>query len=187
MPHQRAKPGRSGQLRRAPDPAADGLTNAQRRVSRRVDRDRAAARQRRHLRLSHDVIVLGGALAAMAIVAVAFAVGPAISAARGHGTPGWFTGANQQCLRRLGCSWVGTFLSKSGHQVVPGVSYDGSLPPDTAPTARIPAIYPGLHAVFPPHGSYYWVPAILLALLVGGAVAFLLWISPLGSGQARAR
>ena len=184
MPHQRGKP---GQARQGPRPAAGGLTNAQRRAERRASRDRAAALQRRHLRLSHDGIVVAGALGAMAIVAVAFAIGPAISAARGHGTPGWFTDANQQCLRRLGCSWVGTFLSKSGHQVVPGVSYDGSLPLDTAPTSRIPAIYPGLHAVFPPHGSYYWVPAVLLALLVGGAVAFLLWISPLGSGPSRTR
>ncbi len=153
---------------------------------RRMSRDRAAARQRRHLHLSHDGIVLAGTLAAMAIVAVAFAVGPAISAARGGGTPGWFINAYQQCLRRMGCSWVGTFVSRSGHQVVPRVDYDGSLPAGTPPGARIPAIYPGgLHAVFPPHGSYYWIPAILLMLLAGGAVAFLLWISPLGSGPAR--
>ncbi len=117
----------------------------------------------------------------MAIVAMAFAIGPAISAARGHGAAGWFTDASQQCMRRLGCSWVGTFVSARGHQVVPGVKYDGSLQAGTSPAARIPAIYPGLHAVFPPHGSYYWIPAILLMLLVGGAVAFLLWVSPLGS------
>ena len=152
-----------------------------------MSRQRAAARQRWHSRLRHDVIVLGGALAAMAIVAAAFAVGPAISAARGDGTPGWFTNADQQCFRRSGCTWVGTFVSKSGHQVVPGVAYDGTLPPSTSPGARIPAIYPGLNAVFPPHGSYYWIPAILLMLLVGAAVALFLWISPLGSGRAQTR
>lgn len=152
-----------------------------------MSRDRTAARQRRHLRLGHDGIVLAGALAAMAIIAMAFAIGPAISAARGDGAPGWFTNAYLQCMRRSGCSWVGTFVFKSGHQVVPGVAYDGSLPAGTTPAERIPAIYPGLHAVFPPHGSYYWIPAILLMVLVGGAVALLLWISPLGSGPARAR
>ena len=72
-------------------------------------------------------------------------------------------------------------------QVVPGVAYDGTLPPSTSPGARIPAIYPGLNAVFPPHGSYYWIPAILVTLLVGGAVALFLWISPLGSGRAQTR
>lgn len=194
MPQQRSKRRRSGRARQAPrpasahpGPAAAGLTNAERRAGRRLSRDRAAARQRRHLRLSHDGIVLGGALAAMAIVAMAFAIGPAISAARGHGTPGWFTGATQQCLRRLGCSWTGTFVSTRGHQVVPGVRYDGSLPAGTPPAARIPAVYPGLHAVFPAHGSYYWLPAILLMLLVGGAVAFLLWVSPLGSSPHERR
>jgi hypothetical protein len=194
LPQQRTKPGRPGQARRGhppssahPGPAADGLTNAERRAERRMSRDREAARQRRHLRLSHDGIVLAGALAALAIVGLAFAIGPAISAARGDGTPGWFTNAYQQCMRRLGCNWVGTFVSKNGHQVVPGVAYDGSLPAGTQPGERIPAIYPGLHAVFPPHGSYYWIPAILLMLLVGGAVALLLWISPLGSGPARTR
>jgi hypothetical protein len=194
VPKHRSKPGRPGQPRRArrpasahPGPAADGLTNAERRAERRTSRDRAAARQRRHLRFSHDGIVVAGSLAAMAIVGVAFAIGPAISAARGHGTPGWFTDAYQQCMRRLGCSWVGTFVSKSGHQVVPGVAYDGSLPAGTPPGERIPAIYPGLHAVFPLHGSYYWIPAIVFMVLVGGAVALLLWISPLGSGPARTR
>lgn len=194
MPQQRNKPGRPSQLRRAahpaaahPGPAADGRTNAERRAMRQTSRDRAAVRQRRHLQLSHDGIVLAGALAAMAIVAVAFALGPAISAARGHGIPGWFTDANEQCMRRLGCSWVGTFVSKSGNQVVPGVDYNGSLPAGTQPSQRIPAIYPGLHAVFPLHGSYYWIPAILLMLLVGGAVGLFLWISPLGEGHAKAR
>ena len=194
MPQRRSKPGHPGQLRRAahpasahPRPAADGLTTAERRVQRRLSRGREEARQRWHSRFRHDVIVLVGTLAAMAVVAVAFAIGPAISAARGDGTAGWFTNANQQCLRRSGCSWVGTFVSKSGHQVVPGVDYDGALPPGTSPGARVPAIYPGLHAVFPPHGSYYWIPAILLMLLVGGAVALFLWISPLGSGTARTR
>jgi uncharacterized membrane protein len=139
-----------------------------------------------HLRLSHDGIVLAGTLAAMAIVGVAFAVGPAISAVRGHGTSGWFTNAEQECLGRVGCSWVGTFVSESGHQVVPGVTYDGSLPAGALASQRIPAVYTGLHAVFPPHGSHYWIPAILLMVLVGGAVALFLWISPLGSGSARA-
>jgi hypothetical protein len=194
LPQRRSKPGHPGQLRRAPHPASahpgpgsDGLTTAERRVQRRLSRDRAEARQRWHSRFRHDVIVLTGTLAAMAIVAAGFAIGPAISAARGDGTPGWFTDASQQCFRRAGCSWVGTFVSKNGHQVVPGVDYDGTLPPSTSPGERIPAIYPGSHAVFAPHGSYYWIPALLLMLLVGVAVALFLWISPLGSGPARTR
>jgi hypothetical protein len=103
--------------------SSDGLTKAERRHQRRISRERAAARQRRRLELSHDGLALAGALAAMTIVAAAFAVGPAISAARGEGTPGMFTVGYERCLRRAGCTWVGTFVSRSGH-VTPGVSYD---------------------------------------------------------------
>jgi len=148
---------------------SDRLTKAERRRQRRISRDRAAARQRRLLELSHDGLALAGALAAMAIIAAAFAIGPAISAAKGEGTPGTFTIGYEQCLRRAGCTWFGTFVSRSG-QVTPGVSYDGSLPAGAQPGQRIPAIFPGgLHAVFPPRGSHYWVSAVLLMILVGAA------------------
>ncbi len=165
---------------------SDGLTKAEQRRQRRIRRERAAARQRRRLELSHDGLALAGALAAMAIVAVAFAVGPAIAAARGEGTPGTFAIGYEQCLRRVGCTWVGTFVSRSG-QVTPGVSYDGNLPAGAQPGDRIPAIFPGgQHAVFPPHGSHYWVLAVLLMLVVGAAVGLGLWLSPIGEGR-RAR
>jgi hypothetical protein len=165
---------------------SDGLTKAERRHQRRIGRE-AAARQRRRLELSHDGLALAGALVAMAIVAAAFAVGPAISAAKGEGTPGRFTIGYERCLRRAGCTWVGTFVSRSGH-VTPGVSYDGSLPAGAQPGDRIPAIYPGgLHAVFPPHGSRYWLSAVLLMLVVGAAVGLGLWMSPIGEGRHRTR
>lgn len=167
--------------------ASDGPTKAERRRQRRVARERAERRQRRRLELSHDGLALAGALAAMAIVAVAFALGPAITAARGEGTPGTFIVAGQQCLRRMGCSWVGTFESRGG-EVTPGVSYDGTLPASTQPGDRIPAVFPGgQHAVFPPHGSHYWISAVLLMLVVGAAVGLLLWLSPLGDGKRSAR
>lgn len=146
-------------------------------------RERAEVRQRRRLALTHD----GLAVAAMAIVAVAFALGPAIAAARGEGTPGTFIVGYQQCLRRTGCTWVGIFESRGG-QVTPGVFYDGTLPATVQAGERIPAVFPGgQHAVFPPHGSHYWISAVLLMLVVGAAVGLLLWLSPLGEGKRRAR
>jgi hypothetical protein len=166
---------------------SDGLTKAERRRQRRIIRERAEARQRRRIELSHDGLALAGALVAMAIVAVAFALGPAIAAARGEGTPGTFIIGYQQCLRRTGCTWVGTFVSRSG-QVTSGVAYDGNLPASDQPGGRIPAIFPGgQHAVFPPHGSHYWVSAVVLMLVVGAAVGLFLWISPIGEGRRRAR
>lgn len=150
-------------------------------------RERAEVRQRRRLALTHDGLAVAGAVAAMAIVAVAFALGPAIAAARGEGTPGTFIVGYQQCLRRTGCTWVGIFESRGG-QVTPGVFYDGTLPATVQAGERIPAVFPGgQHAVFPPHGSHYWISAVLLMLVVGAAVGLLLWLSPLGEGKRRAR
>ena len=166
---------------------SDGLSKAERRRQRRISRERAAARQRRRLELSHGGLALAAALIAMAIIAAAFAVGPAITAARGEGEPGTFTIGSEQCQRRDGCTWYGTFISRSG-KVTPGVTYDGSLPADSRPGERIPAIFPGgLHAVFPAHDSLYWLPAILLMLVVGAAVGLGVWVSPAGTGSRRAR
>ncbi len=166
---------------------SDGLTKAELRRQRRIGREQAEARQRRRLELSHDVVALAGALAAMAIIAVAFAVGPAIAAARGEGAAGTFTIGYEQCPRRVGCTWFGTFVSRSG-QVRPGVPYDGSLPTGAQPGDRIPAIFPGgQDAVFPPHDSHYWVSAVLLTLVVGAAVGLGLWVSPIAEGRRRAR
>jgi hypothetical protein len=177
----------SGCLRRNTVAPSDGLTNAERRHQRRISRERAEARQRRRLELSHDVIAIAGALTAMAIIAVAFAVGPAIAAARGEGTAGTFTIGYEQCPRKMGCTWFGTFVSRSG-QVRPSVSYDGSLPAGAQPGERIPALFPGgQDVVFPPHDSHYWVPAVLLMLVIGAAVGFGLWVSPIGEGRRRAR
>jgi hypothetical protein len=166
---------------------SDRLSKAERRRQRRISQERAAVRQRRRVELSHGGLSLAGALAAMAIIAAAFAVGPAIAAARGEGQPGTFTVTSEQCLRREGCTWYGTFVSRSGRDTQV-VSYDGSLPAGSRPGERIPAILPGgSHAVFPAHGSLYWVPAILLMLVVGAAVGLGLWVSPVGTGRRRAR
>jgi hypothetical protein len=167
--------------------APDEPTKAERRHQRRIARERAEARQRRRLELSHDGIALAGALAAMVLVAMAFALGPAIAAARGEGTPGTFTIGYEQCMRRVGCTWVGTFESRAG-QVTPGVSYDGSLPAGAQPGEGIPAVFPGgEHAVFPPHNSHYWISAVFLMLVLGAAVGLLLWLSPIGEGKRRTR
>jgi hypothetical protein len=172
-------------------PAADRApardrTKAERRRERRLARERAERRRRRRLELGHDALALGGALAAMAVIAVAFAVWPAISAARGDGTPGTFTIAGQECARRAGCVWVGSFESRTG-QVTPHVTYDGNLPASDQPGQQVAAVYPGGdHAVFGPH-SAYWAPAIVLMLIVGGAVGFGLWVSPLCEGKRRIR
>jgi hypothetical protein len=106
-------------------------------------------------------------------------------AARGQGAVGTFTADSLVCSR--GCEWVGTFVARGG-QVTPGVAYEGSLPAGARPGSSVPAIFPGgSHVVFPPHGSLVWLEDVLLVMIIGGAMAAALWISPIGMPGRRRR
>jgi hypothetical protein len=163
--------------------AAGGLTHQERRQLRSVTRVRAAAARRRRTEFRHFIIVAAGAIAAMAIVAGALGLIPAIQASSGQGTVGTFVVGNQPCMpRRGGCAWSGTFQSPGG-ALVEHVNYDGVLPAGAGGGIGVPAIYPpgGAHVVYPPHGSHAWIADLLWMVLVGALVGFLIWISPLGS------
>jgi hypothetical protein len=161
--------------------AAGGLSHQERRRLRSITRVRDEATRRRGRERRHAVIVVVGAVAAMAVVAISFGLVPAIAAAGGQGTSGTFIVAYQNCSARYGCTWVGTFQARNGVQV-PNVAYEGSLPAGTGQGQRIAARYPGDSSqVFALHGSHTWVMDLVLVLGVGAAVAFALWISPLGT------
>jgi hypothetical protein len=149
-----------------------------------VTRISEAAADRRHREFRRFLIVAAGAIAAMAVVAAALGLVPAIEAASRQGTAGTFVPGNQPCLtnRGGGCAWSGTFRSRDG-ATVQHVSYDGTLP---ASGSSVPAIYPGgsSDVVYPPHGSRAWVTDLLVMVLIGGIVGLLLWISPLGLGRS---
>jgi hypothetical protein len=163
--------------------AADDLSRQEKRRLRSMSRAREIAVRRRNLRYRHIAIVVAGAAAVMAVAAVAFALGPAIGAARGQGTSGTFVVGSRMCSK--GCTWVGTFESAGG-EMVPGVAYEGSLPAGAGPGSSIPAIYPGgYRAVFAPHGSHVWLADLLLVMLFGGAMAVALWISPIRLSRHR--
>ena len=160
--------------------AAGGLSHQERRRLHSVTRTWDAASRHRILKFRHISIVVAGAVAAMAVVAVSTGLASALDAARGHGTAGTFVVGYQSCSRRIGCTWVGTF-QPSGGGTVPGTSYDGSLPASAGPGSSIPALMPtGSDYVYPPRGSFRWAGDVLLTVIVGGAVGFGLWISPLG-------
>jgi hypothetical protein len=75
--------------------------------------------------------------------------------------------------------WVGTFRSPEGNTGPDIVAYQGALPPGASPGSSFPAIEPaGSSRVYPPH-SFRWVIDLLATVLIGGAVGFVLWISPL--------
>jgi hypothetical protein len=189
---RRSGPGRPGRVSwrqaraaRALLASGEGLSREERRRLRAQIRLRDKVTHDRGRRTWRIGLAVAGAVAVMAVVAIAFALVPAIEAARGQGTVGTFTISSRVCLR--GCAWVGTFMARGG-QVTPGVAYQGSLPAGAGPGSSIPAIYPGgSHVVFAPHGSLAWFGDLLLVVLIGGAMAVALWISPIGTSGRRRR
>jgi hypothetical protein len=164
--------------------AAGGLSHQERRQLRSVTRLRDTAARRRRTEFRHFIIVAAGTIAAMAIVAGATGLIPALEAASGQGKAGTFVVGTQACLpHKGGCAWSGTFRSPGG-ALVQHVNYDGTLPAGAGGGSSIPAIYPGgaAHVVYPPRGSHAWLSDLLEMVLAGAFVGFLLWLSPLGQG-----
>jgi len=160
--------------------AAGGLSHQERRQLRSVIRTRDETAGRRGLEVRHITIVVGGTLAAIAVVGALVGLVPAIEASGGHGTPGTFVAMFDSCRRHTGCAMAGTFQPVHGGKV-PDVIYAGALPADAGPGMGVPAIRPaGSQYVYPPHGTNRWVFDLLLTLLLGAAVGFLLLASTLG-------
>jgi hypothetical protein len=160
--------------------AVGGLSQQERRRLRSVMRTWDASAHRRRLEFRHVAFAFAGAMAAMAVAAASVGLGSAIDAARGQGAKGTFVLGFQSCSVRTGCTWVGTFRSPDG-STVPDVAYDGTLPAGASPGSSFPALEPGGSGyVYPPHGSLRWVSDLLFMMLIGGAVGFILWLSPLG-------
>jgi hypothetical protein len=161
---------------------AGGLSHQEERRLRAIMRRRDEAAGRWSLERRHTVIVVVGAVAAMAVVGLSFGLVPAIAAARGQGLSGTFVVGYETCSARYGCTWIGTFEARNGVEV-PDVAYEGSLPAGARPGQGIPVRYPGdARQVYALHGSRTWLMDLLLVIGAGVAVAAALWISPLGTG-----
>jgi hypothetical protein len=165
------------------EPDADGLSRQERRSKRAVLRSRADAARRRRGRRRHLTIAVVGAVAAMAITALSFGLGPAIDAATGGGVTGSFVVSHRVCSAKTGCQWVGTFRGSDG-EVIGGLAYGGLLPAGDGPGSVIAVRYPGgTDQVYALRGSHTWVFDLLITLVIGGAVGAALWISPLGDSD----
>lgn len=127
---------------------------------------------------SNACFVLAGLAAAGALVAAPLALGPAIRASHGTGTPGVFTAQDQQCTR-AGCIWDGTFRSDHG-TVLHQADYGDAAPPGTHPGSSFAALWPGgSNDVYAAHGSTGWVQIVLGEVLALVFLAALVWYGPI--------
>jgi hypothetical protein len=136
-----------------------------------------AGRRSRSRTSTKVVLLLIPVLAVVAIVGGSTDIGPAVKAARGIGTHGYFVARTETC-HRGSCNWTGDFRTAGGAVTRTGIKFDGGQSGMRAGSA-VPALDSGGHsAVFPPTGSHEWI-ADLAALLGGTAVlAAWIWIVP---------
>ena len=95
---------------------------------------------------------------------------PAISAAEGHGTPGYFVAQSQSCNNHGNCSWSGEFRLPDGQVTRTGVGIDEN-DSDMVTGSVVPALDTGdTGEVFPRSGDRSWAIDLLVAV-IGLAIA----------------
>jgi hypothetical protein len=106
-------------------------------------------------------LLLGGALN----------IGPAISAAEGHGTHGYYIARDYYCTGRHSsyCQWKGDFATRPGGPAVrTDVEFKGHLPAGIHAGEVVPAVDAGSpFEVFQPGNRAAWLGALALIVLGG--------------------
>lgn len=156
----------------------DELAQAQADLTRQLEqaRRRHSHRRPRHFRSDPGMgalkwVVFPAATVFM-LVAGAIQFGPALAAAEGHGTAGYFVAETENCSKD-GCNWTGNFVAPDGRVTLRNVGFMGPhgtlyqgakfAALDTGDTAR----------VYARHGSRDWMTD--LACIVFGVIGFGLW------------
>jgi hypothetical protein len=119
------------------------------------------------------VLVLIPVIGLSALVGGAISIVPAVRAAAGHGTRGYFVAGSEFC-GRYGCSWAGEFKLPGGRVTRRDVTFDGSHH-----GMRVGSVVPALDTgdasdVFPRHGSRRWIADVLMT--PAGAAVLVLWV-----------
>lgn len=113
-------------------------------------------------------------------------IGPALAAAEGHGTPGYFVAEVENC-NKSGCGWTGKFVASDGRVTLGNMSFMG--PHGTLYRGdRLAALDTGDAAyVYARQGSRNWIAD--LAFIVVGVIGFGLWAwrVPYRTARRRAR
>lgn len=168
----------------------DQLTRAQADAARQLQRapGRHASGRRSRLRSDPRQWVLKWltlpVLGAVLILAGAIQFRPALAAAGGHGTAGYFVAEVEQCTKG-NCGWTGNFMTPDGRVTLRNVSFMG--PHGTLYRgARLAALDTGDAAsVYARHGSRNWIAD--LAMMVIGTIGFGLWLWRVPYRTARRR
>jgi hypothetical protein len=156
----------------------DELAQAQADLTRQLEQARRRHSHRMPRRFRSDPgmltlkwIVFPAAIIFM-LVAGAIRFGPALAAAEGRGTAGYFVAETENCSKD-GCSWTGNFVAPDGRVTLRNVDFSG--PHGTLYRgARFAAIDAGDSArVYARHGSRDWMTD--LAYIVLGVIGLGLW------------
>jgi len=106
------------------------------------------------------------------LLAGALNLGPAVSAAEGHGTHGYYIARNFVCVdgyRTHTCEWKGDFVSRPGGPALRSyVEFKGHLPSNIHEGEAVPAVDTGAPSeVFQPGNLYSWFFALALTVFGG--------------------
>lgn len=156
----------------------DELTQAQADATRQLEQAQRRHSHRRPPRFQFDPriwvlrwLVFPVATAGLLLVG-AIEFGPALAAAEGHGTAGYFVTEVENCGKG-GCSWTGNFVAPDGRVTLRNVGFMG--PHGILYRGdRLAALDTGEAAnVYARHGSRNWIAD--LAFIVVGVIGFGLW------------
>lgn len=125
-----------------------------------------------------------GTAAVLCTAAISF--GPALAAAGGHGTAGYFVAEAEHCDRGS-CGWSGDFVTLDGRDTRRNVSYVG--PHGTLyPGARLAALDTGGPSeVYPRHESRTWMVDLAGIVAAGLGLGLWAWLVPYQAARQRAR
>jgi hypothetical protein len=113
-------------------------------------------------------------------------IGPALDAAGGHGTRGFFVAEVYSCYHRS-CNWTGNFELPDGQITLRNVSFDGPHG-DLHRGSMVPAIDTGgPGTVFARSGSTAWIRDLGVIIVAAIGLGLWAWFVPVRSLRRRRR
>lgn len=115
------------------------------------------------------------------LVYAGISIGPAVSAARGHGVQGYYVAQAEHCSHTrshggsTNCWWIGLFRLPDGQVTRRGMEFFGSEYGMHAGSA-VPALDTGaLNAVYPRHGDKSWLAVLAMGTIGTALIGYRIW------------